>query len=179
MFCHRTRTPTSAAVLIQSFWFVRFTKLQIMQTSMGIDARNNLRFCCYNPCCGGQECLFECSWASSLHLARSPYWKQFACECDRKRNAHKYHWCMQIWLFRAANSHRRFVETSLLMQYTARALSVVSSSILPLLVSSTTIQWPCIVLGYTGRLAIKQYSVTIHHWSCTTVQPYKQVITYK
>jgi hypothetical protein len=49
------------------------------------------------------------------------------------------------------------------MQYTARALSVVSSSILQLLVSSTTIQWPCKVLGYTGRLVIKQYSVTIHH----------------
>jgi hypothetical protein len=49
------------------------------------------------------------------------------------------------------------------VQYTARALSVVSSSILQLLVSSTTIQWPCIVLGYTRRLVIKQYSVTIHH----------------
>jgi hypothetical protein len=59
------------------------------------------------------------------------------------------------------------------VQYTARALSVVSSSILQLLVSSTTIQWPCIVLGYTGRLVIQQYSVTIHHWSCTAVQPYK------
>ncbi len=44
-------------------------------------------------------------------------------------------------------------------------------SILILQVSSTTIQWPCIILGYTGRLVIQQYSVPIEHWSCTTVQP--------
>ncbi len=48
------------------------------------------------------------------------------------------------------------------------------NELLILQVSSSTIQWPCIVIGYTGRLpvVIQQYSATIEHWSCTTVQPY-------
>ena len=60
-----------------------------------------------------------------------------------------------------------------LVQYAVCTFSVVQCSILLLLVSSsTTIQWPCIVLGYTGRLVIQKYSATIEHWSCTTVQLY-------
>lgn len=59
------------------------------------------------------------------------------------------------------------------LQYTALTFNVVHYSILSLLVSGTTIQWPCIVCGYyTSRLPIQQYSATIEHWSCLTVQLY-------
>ena len=63
--------------------------LQMMQTPIGIDVRNHVVFCCYNPCCGGRKQLFESARASSLHLARSPVCEQFANERDRKRNARK------------------------------------------------------------------------------------------
>jgi len=60
-----------------------------MKSSMGIDVRNNIGFCCYNPCCGGRKRMFETARALSLHLARSPACEQFANERDRKRNARK------------------------------------------------------------------------------------------
>ncbi len=56
---------------------------------MGIDVRNNIGFCCYNPCCGGRKRMFETARALSLHLARSPACEQFANERDQKRNARK------------------------------------------------------------------------------------------
>jgi hypothetical protein len=49
------------------------------------------------------------------------------------------------------------------MQFIVCTFSAVQFSILLLLVTSTTIQWPCIVLGCTGRLVIQQYSATIEH----------------
>jgi hypothetical protein len=61
--------------------------LQMMQTSIGVDVRNNIGFCCYNPCCGGRKNLFESARALSLHLARSPACEQYANERDRKRKA--------------------------------------------------------------------------------------------
>jgi hypothetical protein len=68
-----------------------FRALQMMQTSIGIDVRNHVVFCCYNPCCGGRKQLFESVRALSLHLARSPVCEQFANERrDRKRNARKF-----------------------------------------------------------------------------------------
>ncbi len=60
-----------------------------MQTSIGIDVRNHVEFCCFNPCCGGRKRLFESARALSLHFARSPAWEQFANERDCKRNAPK------------------------------------------------------------------------------------------
>ena len=60
-----------------------------MQTSIGIDVRNHVGFCCYNPCCRGRKRLFESARAFSLHLARSPACEQFANERDRKCNAQK------------------------------------------------------------------------------------------
>jgi hypothetical protein len=60
-----------------------------MQTSIGIDVRNHVGFCCYNPFCGGRKQLFESARALSLHLARSPACGQFANECDRTCNARK------------------------------------------------------------------------------------------
>ena len=56
---------------------------------MGIDVRNNIGFCCYNPCCGGCKRIFETARALSLHLARSPACEQFANERDQKRNARR------------------------------------------------------------------------------------------
>jgi hypothetical protein len=60
-----------------------------MKSSMGIDVRNNIGFCCYNPCCGGRKRMFETARALSLHLARSPACEQFANERDQKQNARK------------------------------------------------------------------------------------------
>jgi hypothetical protein len=60
-----------------------------MQTSIGVDVRNHVGFCRYNPCCGGRKRLFESGRAFSLHLARSPACEQFANERDRKCNAQK------------------------------------------------------------------------------------------
>jgi hypothetical protein len=128
MFCHKTTTANCASVLIPSIWFVHVSfcifshplfcdwhhtpltilrKLRIMQTSMGVDVRNNIGICCYNPCCGGRKRMFETARALSLHLAQSPACKQR----DRNRNKSKNHYLMQRSLFRAANSQRRFVET--------------------------------------------------------------------
>ena len=110
MFCHRTTTANSASVLIPSIWYVHvffwkilrphfwlwhhtphaiLCELQIMQTSIGIDVRDHVGFCCYNPFCGGRKQLFESARALSLHLARSPACGQFANECDRTCNARK------------------------------------------------------------------------------------------
>jgi hypothetical protein len=60
-----------------------------MQSSIGIDARNHVGFCCYNPCWGSCKQLFESARVLSLHLARSPTCEQFANECDHKQNARK------------------------------------------------------------------------------------------
>jgi hypothetical protein len=65
-----------------------------------------------------------------------------------------YCWCLTTISYACTPVHASWYGMVWLVPHAIHRLyfSVVQCSILTLLVSSTTIQWPCIVLGYTGRI---------------------------